>query len=142
MGLNVLTSTTDSLTAEVAALAKSLLSLRLRYRMLDPRAFDRAVAAGFITVTDDGHLSWCLGSKTLLTYFMGRLLCGDHGRYIARRDYSVWLWGKRRFPGKELSQLFGEISLGDIRKKRHNRPLPADHDIVDQLFSADDFETK
>ncbi len=106
----------------------------LQEAMLNSRAFEEAVSLGYIRPTTDGRLVWTLGSKTLLAYFLGRLFCGDHGRYSERKRCMMWQLGSGTFPAKALHALFGLNTLFDLRRNRAEFSLPEHFQMVDRLF--------
>ena len=105
----------------------------LKCRVRDMGALDRALQCGYIVRMAD-HWEWAAGSKTLLAYFMGRLLCGDCPK--RNKATGEWLWhkGKGHFPDKGLSDLFGMGSLRSLRKNGFLSPLPQGHEMIDSLF--------
>ena len=105
----------------------------LKCRVRDMGALDRALQCGYIVQMAD-HWEWTAGSKTLLAYFMGRLLCGDCPK--RNKATGEWLWhkGKGHFPDKGLSDLFGMGSLRSLRKNGFLSPLPQGHEMIDSLF--------
>jgi len=111
-----------------------VLPLTLRKAMLHARAFDAAVAKGYIQMTDDGHLAWMLGSTTLLAYFLGRLFSGDYGKYSRCKKGTLWVRGEKTFPATKLQQLFGEKTLRKLRENREGRFLPENFELIDKLF--------
>ena len=105
----------------------------LKCRVRDMGALDRALHCGYIVQMAD-HWEWTAGSKTLLAYFMGRLLCGDCPK--RNKATGEWLWheGKGRFPDRGLEELFGMGSLRSLRKNGFLSPLPQGHEMIDSLF--------
>lgn len=105
----------------------------LKHRVRDMKALERALQCGYVVPGADCWV-WTAGSKTLLAYFAGRLLCGDRPRMS--RATGEWLWheGKGRFPDKELGELFGLGSLRSLRKNGFLSPLPLGHEMIDSLF--------
>ena len=87
----------------------------LKHRVRNMAALDKALNYGYI-VPMANHWEWTAGSKTLLAYFMGRLLCGDYPEM--NRVTGRWRWheGKGNFPDTELKELFGLGSLRSVRK--------------------------
>ncbi|MBR3413421.1 MAG: hypothetical protein IKG81_12110 [Bacteroidales bacterium] len=108
----------------------------LRNQVRDMEALERALQRGYVVPMAD-HWEWTAGSKTLLAYFMGRLLCGDCPRMS--RATGRWLWkeGKGCFPDKELRALFGMGSLRSLRKNGFLSPLPQGHEMIDNLFDKE-----
>lgn len=111
-----------------------VLPYALRKAMLHARAFDEAVAKGYIQMTDDGHLEWMLGNATLLAYFLGRLFSGDCSKYSKAKCGMLWVKGKKTFPATELQLLFGEKTLRKLRQQREGRSLPVNFELIDKLF--------
>ena len=105
----------------------------LKHRVRNMAALDKALNYGYIERLAD-HWEWTAGSKTLLAYFMGRLLCGDYPEM--NRVTGRWRWheGKGNFPDKELKELFGLGSLRSIRKNNFILRLPQGHEMIDSLF--------
>lgn len=105
----------------------------LKHRVRNMAALDKALNYGYIERLAD-HWEWTAGSKTLLAYFMGRLLCGDYPEM--NRVTGRWRWheGKGIFPDTELKELFGLGSLRSIRKNNFILRLPQGHEMIDSLF--------
>lgn len=105
----------------------------LKHRVRNMAALDKALHCGYIVPMAD-HWEWTAGNKTLLAYFMGRLLCGDYPKM--NKATGEWLWheGKGLFPDKELRELFGMGSLRSLRKNGFLSPLPREHEMIDSLF--------
>ena len=103
----------------------------LKHRVRNMAALERALQCGYIERLTD-HWEWTAGSKTLLAYFAGRLLCGDYPKWSGGKG--LWMKGKGRLPEKELSELFGTSSLRTLRKNNFFSPLPQGHEMVDSLF--------
>ena len=112
------------------------ISKELQMTMLHATAFTKAMEQGFILLTDDGHLQWVMGSRTLLAYFCGRLWAGDKGAFSRRKGTMVWLLGKQRFPGAQLQRLFSIPTLRLLRLNRRNMSLPVNYHIIDALFES------
>ena len=108
----------------------------LRLKMRNSEAFNKAISNGYIQPQDDGHLKWTLGSQTLLAYFMGRLLCGDYGKFCKRKKAKVWVKGNRTFPDKNLCELFGVNTLKQLRQKRTLQAIPDYSELIDNLFDT------
>lgn len=103
----------------------------LKHRVRNMEALEKALQLGYVVRLSD-HWEWSAGSKTLLVYFAGRLLCGDYPRWCGGKE--LWMQGKGRLPEKELCELFGTSSLRTLRKNNFFSPLPEGHEIIDGLF--------
>lgn len=103
----------------------------LKHRVRNMAALERALQYGYIERLAD-HWEWTAGSKTLLVYFAGRLLCGDYPKWSSGKE--LWMQGRGRLPDKELSELFGTSSLRTLRKNNFFSPLPEGHEMIDSLF--------
>ena len=103
----------------------------LKHRVRNMAALERALQYGYIVQLAD-HWEWTAGSKTLLAYFAGRLLCGDYPKWSSGKE--LWMQGRGRLPEKELSELFGTSSLRTLRKNNFFSPLPEGHEMIDSLF--------
>ena len=103
----------------------------LKHRVRNMAALERALQYGYIERLAD-HWEWTAGSKTLLAYFAGRLLCGDYPKWSSGKE--LWMQGRGRLPEKELSELFGTNSLRTLRKNNFFSPLPEGHEMIDSLF--------
>ena len=103
----------------------------LKHRVRNMAALDKALQYGYIEQMAD-HWEWTAGSKTLLVYFAGRLLCGDYPKWSSGKE--LWMQGRGRLPDKELSELFGTSSLRTLRKNNFFSPLPEGHEMIDSLF--------
>lgn len=106
----------------------------LKHRVRNMAALERALQYGYIEQMAD-HWEWTAGSKTLLAYFAGRLLCDDYPKWSSGKG--LWMQGRGVFPDKELSELFGTSSLRTLRKNNFFSPLPQGHEMVDSLFDND-----
>lgn len=105
----------------------------LKHRVRNKSALERALQLGFVLPMAD-HWEWTAGSKTLLAYYAGRLLCGDYPKMNRATGEWLWLEGKGHFPDKELRELFGMGSLRSLRKNGFLSPLPQGHEMIDNLF--------
>ena len=103
----------------------------LRRQVRDRRALERALERGYVVPQSD-HWEWTAGSKRLLAYFMGRLLCGDYPKWSHGKG--LWMQGEGTFPEKELKKLFGLGSLRSLRKNGFFSPLPQGSEMIDSLF--------
>ena len=103
----------------------------LKHRVRDKRALERALERGYV-VPLSNHWAWTAGSKRLLAYFMGRLLCGDYTK--SSGGTAVWKQGRGTFPDRELTRLFSMGSLRSLRKNGFFSPLPQGHEMIDSLF--------
>ena len=105
----------------------------LKHRVRNMAALERALQYGYIVPMAD-HWEWTAGTKTLLAYFMGRLLCGDYPEM--NRVTGRWRWheGKGNFPDADLKELFGLGSLRSVRKNNIILRLPQGHEMIDSLF--------
>ena len=101
--------------------------------LLDTSILDNAINLGYIRPVKDGHYQWLLGSETLLSYFLGKLFCGDFGEYSSRKKAMVWRRGDAPFPAKVLNELFGVKSLKRLRIKREWCVLPEGYEKVERL---------
>ena len=108
----------------------------LRHRVRNKEALERAVQYGYIEQRAE-HWEWTIGTKTLLAYFMGRLLCGDRPRLSSATGKLLWHKGKGHFPDEELKELFGMGSLRSVRKNSFHSSLPKGHEMVDYLFDKE-----
>ena len=106
----------------------------LKNRVRNMAALDKALQLGYVVPLAD-HWEWTAGSKTLLAYFMGRLLCGDFPKW--GKVKGLWMQGKGVFPDMELKRLFGVGSLRSLRKKGFFSPLPQGHEMIDSLFDKE-----
>ena len=106
------------------------LSEGLKQRVRNMAALERALQLGYLLPMMD-HWEWTVGSKTLLAYFMGRLLCGDYPKWSYGKE--SWMQGKGTFPDTELKRLFAG-SLRTLRKNGFFSPLPQGHEMIDSLF--------
>lgn len=100
------------------------------------KALDRAVHDGYLTFSPEGKLNFTFGSKSLMAYFWGRLLCGDSS-YLQRKTLK-WLWkpGKDLFPDQELAASTGLEGIGVLRRQRVGKALPSGWELIDEYFSA------
>ena len=57
----------------------------LKHRVRNMAALERALQYGYIERLAD-HWEWTAGSKTLLAYFAGRLLCGDYPKWSSGKE--------------------------------------------------------
>ena len=103
----------------------------LKHHVRNMAALDKALHYGYIEQMAD-HWEWTAGSKTLLVYFAGRLLCGDYPKWSGGKE--LWMQGRGRLPDKELSELFGTSSLRTLRKNNFFSSLPEGHEMIDSLF--------
>lgn len=119
---------------ELAELVKHL-PLRLQFGITKHmRAFERAMEYEYLTITADGHLRWSLEGATMLTYFCGKVWCGDYSKRRPCRSGATWKQGKAVFPGADLSRLFEQKGLKQIRYDRKELTLPEFFERVDNLF--------
>ncbi len=119
---------------ELAELAKHL-PLRLQFGITKHmRAFERAMEYEYLTITADGHLRWSLEGATLLTYFCGKVWCGDRSKKLHHKNAALWIQGNSVFPDKDLVLLFGQRALKQIRHDRKEKVLPQFFEMVDNLF--------
>ena len=117
-------------------LARILQALPLTVRVrIDHDILEKALRYGLITITPDDKLHWQAGSQTLLTYFCGKMFCGDTSRYNPRTKAMHWHRGPGRMPVSTLSRLFNATSLKYIRNKRAEMPLPDGFQLIDDLYA-------
>lgn len=110
------------------------LPMKMARRIKDKAVWERAIQQGYILMGDDGCLRWELGTKTLLAYFLGRLLCGDKPKWSKRYQHYVWEQGDDEFPNAEAERLFGVKNLKVLRKKAEKCNVPDGADAVDCLW--------
>lgn len=113
---------------------KPLLPPALQAMLKHPQALESAMAKGYILPCNDGHLQWQLGSKTLLSYFLGRLFCNDYPHASRTANRPIWRQGTFRFPDKMLSEIFGISNLRIYRNRQNYCRLPLNHQLIDELF--------
>lgn len=94
---------------------------------------DKALDKGILQIAEDGRLRRGKGSKTLLAYFIGRLLAYDE---VYEDKFSKELCWKlcARFPDKLVKLLFVDDGMRTLRKNRRDMPLPHGHEMIDELF--------
>ena len=97
------------------------------------RIIQKAMEKGLLAMTPSGHLHGLMRSKTLLAYFIGRLWSVDEVKNDAVTHEPIWVL-RSSFPTKLVEDLFEEKGLRDLRKQRHNMPLPQGHELIDSLF--------
>ena len=99
--------------------------------------FAKAINAGLVDDNQDGHFEWKM-SKASLSYFCGRLFCGDcpSEDKVDEMMRIVWKKGKGRLPGKVLEGLFCNGEFAGYRNKRTTDSVgvPKEHERVDELF--------
>lgn len=76
--------------------------------------FDKAIEKGYMEALPDGKYNW-IGNDVDLAYFIGALYCGD--TVEENTNYTVWKKGKKRFPAKNVEDLFGK----NVAQLRINR---------------------
>lgn len=94
----------------------------------------RAVEVGLLEWAPGGKLRSCMGSKTLMAYFIGRLWSYDEVGEDKVMHEKIWVQCSC-FPSKLVKQLFGEEGLRDLRKNRRNMPLPQGYEKIESLFN-------
>lgn len=117
---------------EVAALVKRL-PMKLRKNAREEVLLE-AIDARVLAISAEGKLIWLNENKTLLAYFSGRMWCGDSSQYSKRTGRYVWKCGNRRFPEKDLDDLFEVKGLRGLRRQRKWCPLSEGFEIIDNLF--------
>lgn len=97
------------------------------------QVIDKALDKGILRIAEDGRLRRGKGSKTLLAYFIGRLLAYDE---VYEDKFSKELCWKlcARFPDKLVKLLFVDDGMRTLRKNRRDMPLPHGHEMIDELF--------
>lgn len=119
---------------EVARVLSPMLDCGLACYIRDKKPLARALAYGYLAV-EDGCLVWKLENKTLLAYFLGRLICGDKPVYIKRKGTCIWKQGNIDFPFLIVKLVFGLTTLKRLRRQRENRTVPENSQLIDNLFS-------
>lgn len=93
--------------------------------------FERAIANNYMQKADKGY-EW-LKSQVLLSYFCGRIFCGD---YIKPDKLSpTWKQGGEAFfPEKALANLFNSPNIGASRRNKVEGAPPKGYELIDSLF--------
>lgn len=107
-------------------------------------SFMKAISLGLIEVVPD-HLQWN-GKPILLSYFCGRVFCGDKPEIDSMGNIS-WKISRKSFPVKSIVTLFvlspninsNNIKLDNIGQLRNNAKnkvgqVPQNHEVVDELL--------
>lgn len=94
--------------------------------------FEEAIEEGLMIKTPTGF-EWKL-SKVLLSYFCGRIYCGD---FVKKNTFGDAQWkteANGNFPDKILSKLFDSPNLGASRRKQLLGTAPTGYKKIDVLF--------
>lgn len=107
----------------------------LKLNSMQKRCFQLAVEQGMMEGPDgDGHYQWNR-TDALLSYFLGRVFCGDTSSPGGPNQSPTWLKGDKRFANANvLSTMFNTKDIGKPRRDR--RTPPQGYEEVDALFHS------